>query len=145
VKRTAIATMALAATLGLTGGASAKYKVFTVTMVGFCDVFQVKQYTRAFITVSPDPSSCDAFLGLGEIGKTNLSGSVATAGVVMNGDASNPLYLEMTFPLKGGVIQFFRLGPHGDPEQTMATAYTIERTRLKGPRSGQSLSSLLNR
>ena len=137
--------LAMAACAILPSAASAKYKVYTISMAGYCDVFQVKQFTRMFITVSPDPSSCDSFVGLGEIGMTNLSGSVATAGVVMNGDASTPLYMEMKFPLKGGVIQFFRIGAGGGPEQTMATVYTVQRTRLKGPRGGPSLASLLKR
>ena len=84
-------------------------------------------------------------LGIGEIGKTNLSGSVATAGVVLNGDASKPLYMEMKFPLAGGLIQFFKIGAGGYPEQTMDTVYTVQRSRVAGPRSGPSLSSVLNR
>lgn len=145
MKKTIITAIALAALIAVPGVASAKYKTLTISMVGYCDVFTVKQFTRTFITVVEDPSSCDKVLGIGEIGKTNLSGSVATAGVVLNGDASRPLYMEMRFPLKGGLIQFFKIGSGGDPEQTMDTAYTVQKSRLKGPRGGQSLSSALNR
>lgn len=136
--------LVIAASIVLPTAASAKYKTLTITMVGYCDVFTVKQFTRTFITLTEDPSSCDKALGIGEIGKTHLSGSVATAGVVLNDDASKPLYMEMKFPLKGGLIQFFKIGAGGYPEQTMDTAYTVERSRLKGPRSGQSLSSVLS-
>ena len=145
MKKAIVSAIALAAMVAAPGVASAKYKVYTVSMVGYCDVFTVKQFTKMFITLTEDPSSCDKALGIGEIGKTNLSGSVATAGVVLNGDAEHPLYMEMKFPLKGGLIQFFKIGPYGDPEQTMDTVYTIERVRPKAPRGGPSLSSALNR
>src|SRR5262249_35300817 len=145
MKNTILGTIALAAIIALPGMASAKYKVFTISMVGYCDVFQVKQFSKTFITLVEDPSSCDKALGIGEIGKTNLSGKMATAGVVLNGDASKPLYMEMSFPLKGGLIQFFKIGSGGYPEQTMDTAYTVERQRVTKQRDGQSLSSVLNR
>lgn len=145
MRKAIVAAIALAAVVMVPGVASAKYKVFTVTLMGYCDVFTVKQFTKTFITVVDDPSSCEKALGIGEIGKTNLSGSVATAGVVLNGDASKPLYMEMKFPLAGGLIQFFKIGAGGYPEQTMDTVYTVQRSRVAGPRSGPSLSSVLNR
>jgi hypothetical protein len=145
MKKAIASAITLTALFAFSGEASAKYKVFTVSMVGYCDVFTVKQFTRTFITVTDDPSSCAKAVGIGEIGKTNLSGSVATAAVVLNGDASQPLYMEMKFPLKGGLIQFFKIGSGGNPEQTMDTVYTVQRSRNAGPRSGPSLASVLNR
>lgn len=132
MKKAIVATIALAAMVVVPSIASAKYKVYTITMIGYCDVFTVKQFTKTFITVVEDPSSCEKALGIGEIGKTKLSGSVATAGVVLNGGASKPLYLEMKFPLTGGLIQFFKIGAGGYPEQTMDTVYTAQRSRVKG-------------
>ena len=72
MKKAIVATIALAAMVVVPSIASAKYKVYTITMIGYCDVFTVKQFTKTFITVVEDPSSCEKALGIGEIGKPNF-------------------------------------------------------------------------
>ncbi len=72
MKKSIVARIALAAMVAAPTVASAKYKVYTITMIGYCDVFTVKQFTKTFITVVEDPSSCEKALGIGEIGKPNF-------------------------------------------------------------------------
>jgi len=145
MKITKAFALVMAACVILPSAASAKYKVRTISIDGYCDVFTVWEFGRKWVTLTNDPSSCETANGVGQMTRNKYFGTAASAGVTLNGDGSTALFAEATYPfVTGGTVNLFYSG-NGLYKQLLSTTYTLENNPAKGPKAGKPLSSLLHR
>ena len=88
MKITKAFALVMAACVILPSAASAKYKVRTISIDGYCDVFTVWEFGRKWVTLTNDPSSCETANGVGQMTRNKYFGTAASAGVTLNGDGS---------------------------------------------------------
>jgi len=137
--------IAMAACVILPSAASAKYKVRTISIDGYCDVFTVWEFGKKWVTLTNDPSSCETANGVGKMTRTRFFGMAASASVVLESYGSTPLFVEATYPfVTGGTVNIF-VSDNGIFIRALSATYTLEDNAAKAPKGGKKLSSLLHR
>jgi hypothetical protein len=137
--------LAMAACVVLPSGASAKFKSRTISVDGYCDVFTVWEFGKKWVTLTEDPSSCEAANGVGQMTKNKYFGTAASAGITLNGDGSTALFAEASYPFAtGGTVNLY-VSNDGIYTQVLSSTYTVEKNRERAPKAGKPLSSLLHR
>jgi len=137
--------LVMAACIILPSTASAKFKIRTISIDGYCDVFTVWEFGKKWVTLTNDPSSCEAANGVGKMTKNKFFGTAASAGLTLNGDGSTGLFAEASYPfVTGGTVNLY-VSDDGIYTQLLTATYTVENDRAKGPKAGKPLSSLLHR
>ena len=137
--------LVIAASAVLPSAASAKFKIRTISIDGYCNVFTVWEFGKKWVTLTNDPASCETASGVGKMTKNKFLGTAASAGVTLNGDGSTPLFAEASYPfVTGGPVNVY-YSDVGIFKELLTTTYTVESDRVKGPKPGKPLSSLLHR
>lgn len=136
--------LAMAACVVLPTAASAKFKIRTISVDGYCDVFSVWEFGKKWVTLTEDPSSCETANGVGQMTKNKSFGTAASAGLTLNGDGTTGLFAEASYPfVTGGTVNLY-VSDDGIYKQLLSATYTVE-PQKPGPKSGKPLSSLLHR
>jgi hypothetical protein len=136
--------LGMAACVILPSAASAKFKIRTISVDGYCDVFTVWEFGKKWVTLTNDPSSCETANGVGKMTKNKFFGTAASAGLTLNGDGSTGLFAEASYPFAtGGTVNLY-VSNDGIYTQLLTATYTLEKQH-PGRKSGKPLSSLLHR
>lgn len=137
--------VAAVATIALCGVASARSKVTTISIDGFCDelTVTVNKTTAAAISV---PDACESILGGGVIGKVKGVGQSANAGVIIGGDGTTLYVAQLSYPFTtGGTITLYYTPDGTNLNLLYTTTYTVEGTPSHGIRGTRRLSAVLHR
>jgi hypothetical protein len=136
--------LAIAASCALPAPAAAKFKIRTISIDGFCDVFTVWEFGKKWVTLTNDPSSCETANGVGKMTKNKFFGTAASVGLTLQGEGSTGLFAEASYPFAtGGTVNVY-VSDNGIYTQLLTATYTLEKQN-PGPKSGKPISSLLHR